>query len=111
MKLAHGEDYPRLKNFIALGYIVLLEAIASGDKNQIRQVCEGNLYKSFSEGLDELSFSTKEIMVLNKPDFELDERMDKEIDELFDVEVVDMEQIFGVSIDRETNSRISFNPV
>lgn len=57
--------------------------------------------------MEELNFTTKEIKVLNT--VELDETQDAEIDKLFEVEVMDLEQIFGVSIDRETNNRISYN--
>ena len=57
----HGEDYPRLKNLLGLSYISLLESIADDDRSQINQVCEGNLYKAFSEGLSDLNYNIKEI--------------------------------------------------
>ena len=103
-------DYPRLKNLIALAYIDLLESIAAGDKEQIRKISEGDLYRAFSEGLDELNFETKEIKVLNI-DEELGPTDDDKIDKLFDIEVLGADQVFGVSIDRETNRRITYNKV
>ena len=55
---SHGVDYPRHKNQIAIAYLCLLEAIASGDRAQINQICESNLYTAFSEGLEDLNYST-----------------------------------------------------
>ena len=41
----------------------------------------------------------------------LEETQDAEIDKLFEIEVIDIEQIFGVVIDREQNNRTAFNRV
>ena len=87
----HGIDQPNLKNLISLAYIDLLEAIARGDRSHINSVCEANLYQAFSEGLDELNLSTKDIKVMNNLDDDeyIDAFMDGPISKLFDVEIVD----------------------
>ena len=41
----------------------------------------------------------------------VDDGMDAVFDELFDVEVIDMEQVLGLSIDRDSNNRIAYNRI
>ena len=54
----HGVDQPQLKNIFAMAYINLLEAIAADDRASINSYCEGNLYRAFNEGLNELNYIT-----------------------------------------------------
>ena len=42
---------------------------------------------------------------------QVDDGMDAVFDELFDVEVIDMEQVLGLSIDRDSNNRIAYNRI
>lgn len=65
---SHGVTVPRLKNGIAKAYVVLLDSIATNDRQQINLVCEANLYRAFSEGMDELNSNFRDITVLNKPE-------------------------------------------
>ena len=89
----------------------MLESIAAQEIADIRKQCEGNLYTAFNEGLDDLRFQTKEIRVLKPYEGDLEIGMHDLIDEHFDMEVIDVENVFGVSLDRETNNRTPFNPV
>ena len=66
---------------------MLLDSIASNDRQQINLVCEGNLYRAFSEGLDDLNTNFREVQVFNKPE-NFDRATDDEIDALFDMEVI-----------------------
>ena len=45
--------------------MVLLQAISSGDKQIINQICEQNLSESLRDGLDDLMLETTEISVVN----------------------------------------------
>ena len=92
-------------------YIKLLESIAFDEIAEMRKQCEGNLYKAFSEGLDELKSQTQDIRVL-KP-YEGLLTIDKPwlVDEHFEMEVIDVDNVLGVSLDRETNNRTTFNPI
>jgi len=47
---------------------------------------------------------------MNNPGI-LNEHQDAEIDKLFEVEVIDIEQVFGLVIDRATNNQTVFNKV
>ena len=111
-KASNGIDQPQLKNLFALAYIQLLEAVASNEIAQINSYCEANLYRAFSEGLSDLNYTTQSISVMNQEAVaEVDISDDATFNELFDMEVIDMDQTFGLSIDRASNTRIAFNNV
>lgn len=101
----HKISVPRLKNGIAKAYVVMLDSVATNDRQQINLMSEANLYRAFSEGLDELNSNFKDITVLNKPDY-FDSATDAQIDDLFEMEVVGIAQTLGLSIDRATNNGI-----
>ena len=69
------------------------------------------MYNAFSEGLDELRDQHMKPKVL-KPFDKIEVTGTEElVDEWFKMEVVGVENIFGVSIDREINNRIVYNHV
>ena len=41
----------------------------------------------------------------------IDETMDLLIDDLFEMEIIDVQQYFGLSVDRETNERVAYNKI
>jgi len=62
--------------------------------------------------LEDLREQTKEIRVVKPFTEELDaETSSSLIDEHFKMEVIDFENVFGVSLDRDTNNRTVYNRV
>lgn len=54
-------------------------------------MCEPNLFREFNAGFQKLNFEVKDIELLNSDDF------------IFDIQVLDFQQYFGASINREDN--------
>ena len=50
-----GIDHPRLKDVFSAHYVELLQAIAQQETADLRKKCEGNLYRAFMEGLEDLN--------------------------------------------------------
>ena len=88
----HGVDQPQLKNIFAMAYINLLEAIAADDRASINSYCEGNMYRAFNEGLNELNYTAQSIKVMNPIEkWDVDIYDDKTFNEIFDIEIIDMD--------------------
>ena len=89
---------------MAHSYITLLNAIAEGDRAKISDICEGNLSKAISKGLDDLNQTTK-VGVMNGS---FDVTDTSEIERLFEMEVIDSDSFIGPNIDREANKSRDF---
>ena len=87
------------KQFVQ-AYITLLQSIASYKAEDLEDICEANLFNSFSFNLSQLRDLTKEAQILNF-DGVIDDNI---LENRMKLQVVDYAQYFGANIDRKTNA-------
>ena len=108
-----GVDHPRLIDVFSAHYMELLDAIALRETAILRKKCEGNLYRALMEGLEDISEQEMKVKVMRPFDFgDIQQPITEEtLSDYFKMEVIDFENVFGVSLDRETNNRVVYRPV
>ena len=65
-----GVEQPCLKDVFSAHYVNLLEAIAQRETADLRKICEGNLYRAFMEGLEDLNEQSMKVEVMRPFDLE-----------------------------------------
>lgn len=91
----------RLIDGFSVAYLAYLKSIQERNLIQLNSFCEKNLAISVSEGFEEINSEIANIELLNEKDFPKNVSM----------RVVDFNQTFGVSIDREDNRIRNVKPV